>query len=73
MTKTILKKLLFCLILFLSFLFVSGFKYQDLRVGTTGDYNPMTFYNAETKTYTGFDIALANDLASYMKVKIKKD
>lgn len=71
MTKKFLKKILFCFIFIVSFFLLSGFQNDVLRVGTTGDYNPMTFYNAETKTYTGFDIALANDLASYMKVKIK--
>ena len=31
-----------------------------LRVGTTGDYNPMSFLDPETNAYVGFDAALAD-------------
>ena len=34
-----------------------------LRVGTTGDYCPMSYLNPETMAYEGFDAALAEDLA----------
>ena len=34
-----------------------------LRVGTTGDYKPMSFLDPETGTYWGFDTELAEDLA----------
>ena len=34
-----------------------------LLVGATGDYQPMSFLNQETKTYVGFDAALAEDFA----------
>lgn len=37
-------------------------------VGTTGDYRPMSFYNSKTKTYEGFDIELAKNLASSLGV-----
>ena len=34
-----------------------------LRVGTAGDYQPMSYLDPETGTYVGFDAALAEDLA----------
>ena len=33
-----------------------------LRVGTAGDYQPMSFLDPETGSYVGFDAALAEDL-----------
>lgn len=42
-----------------------------LRVGTTGDYQPMSFLNPETGEYEGFDAALAEDLAAALGVKIE--
>lgn len=42
-----------------------------LTVGTTGDYCPMSCYDKTTNTYIGFDIALAEDLAKSLNVKIK--
>ena len=41
-----------------------------IRVGTTGDYCPMSFLNPETKKYEGFDADLADDLAASLGVKI---
>ena len=41
-----------------------------LRVGTAGDYKPMSFLEPETGTYWGFDTELAEDLASSLGVKI---
>ena len=35
-----------------------------LRVGSTGDYNPMSFLDPETGEYVGFDAELAEDLAA---------
>ena len=32
---------------------------KDLRVGTTGDYKPVSFLNKETNTYEGIDIELS--------------
>ena len=42
-----------------------------LRVGSTGDYNPMSYLDPETNAYVGFDAALAEDLASALGVKIE--
>ena len=42
-----------------------------LRVGTTGDYCPMSYLNPETHTYEGFDTALADDLAASLGVGIE--
>ena len=42
-----------------------------LFVGTTGDYQPMSFLNPETKTYEGFDTALTEDFAASLGVKIQ--
>ena len=43
----------------------------EILVGTTGDYRPMTYFDQTTKTYTGFDVELAEDLAKELNVKIK--
>jgi len=42
-----------------------------LRVGTAGDYKPMSFLDPETGTYWGFDTELAEDLAAALEVKIE--
>ena len=42
-----------------------------LRVGTTGDYKPMSFLDPETGTYWGFDTELAEDLAASLGVEIE--
>ena len=34
-----------------------------LRVGTTGDWNPMTTKDPSTNKYKGFDIDVVNELA----------
>ena len=36
----------------------------ELRVGTTGDWNPMSMIDPDSKERTGFDIDIANELAS---------
>ena len=41
-----------------------------LRVGTTGDYQPMSFRDPATGCYTGFDTELANDLADALGVDL---
>jgi cyclohexadienyl dehydratase len=41
-----------------------------LRVGTTGDYKPFTFRNAEG-TYSGADIVMAQHLANELRVKVE--
>ena len=42
-----------------------------LRVGTTGDYKPMSFREPSTGEYWGFDAALAGDLARELGVKLE--
>ncbi|MBF0277310.1 MAG: transporter substrate-binding domain-containing protein [SAR324 cluster bacterium] len=42
----------------------------ELRVGTTGDWNPMTMKNPASDSYTGFDIDMMNELAKDMGVKV---
>ena len=39
-----------------------------LRVGTAGDYRPMSFLDPDTGEYVGFDAALAEDLAAALGV-----
>jgi cyclohexadienyl dehydratase len=43
----------------------------ELRVGTTGDWNPMTVRDPATNGYRGFDIDVVNELARDMGVKLK--
>ena len=42
-----------------------------LRVGTTGDWNPMTVRDPSTNSYKGFDIDVMNELAKDMGVQLK--
>ena len=42
-----------------------------IRVGTTGDYRPMSYYDAEKGTYEGFDIELAQRIADTLHVKVE--
>ncbi|WP_407050680.1 transporter substrate-binding domain-containing protein [Methyloraptor flagellatus] len=42
-----------------------------LRVGTTGDYRPFTYLNKETGQYEGYDIDMANALATALGVKLE--
>ena len=42
-----------------------------LRVGSTGDYKPMSFRNPATGKYEGFDAALAEDLALSLGVRLE--
>jgi cyclohexadienyl dehydratase len=43
----------------------------ELRVGTTGDFNPMSLRDPATNSYKGFDIDVAKELAKDLGVKIK--
>jgi len=43
----------------------------ELRVGTTGDWNPMSIKDPATNKYIGFDIDIVTQLAEDMGVKIK--
>lgn len=42
-----------------------------LRVGMTGDYKPMAYFNKETGTYEGIEVDLANSLAEALGVKLE--
>ena len=42
----------------------------ELKVGTTGDWDPMTMKDPATNEYKGFDIDVMNELANDMGVKI---
>ena len=42
-----------------------------LRVGTTGDFNPMSIKDTTTNTLTGFDVEAMTQLAADMGVKIE--
>ena len=42
-----------------------------LRVGTAGDYQPMSYLDPETGSYVGFDAALAEDLAASLGVELE--
>ncbi|MCG9684829.1 transporter substrate-binding domain-containing protein [Vibrio sp. Isolate23] len=42
-----------------------------LRVGTTGDWNPMTMKDPATNSYRGFDIDVTTELAKDLGVKIE--
>ena len=42
-----------------------------LRVGTTGDFNPMSIKDPATNTYKGFDIEAMEQLAKDMGVKVE--
>ncbi len=42
-----------------------------LRVGVTGDYKPMAYFNGTTQQYEGIEIDLANSLAKSLGVKVE--
>lgn len=42
-----------------------------LKVGTTGDWNPMTMKDVATNTYTGYDIDVMNALAADLGVTVE--
>jgi len=46
-------------------------KNGELRVGTTGDWDPMTMKDPATNKYKGFDIDVMNELAKDLGVKVK--
>ena len=45
-------------------------KNGELRVGTTGDWNPMSMKDPATNKYKGFDIDVMNELAKDIGVKV---
>ena len=42
-----------------------------LRVGTTGDWNPMSMIDPSNNSYEGFDIDVVNQLAADMGVELE--
>ena len=46
-------------------------KNGELRVGTTGDFDPMSIKDPATNKYKGFDIDVMNELAKDLGVKVK--
>ena len=46
-------------------------KNGELKVGTTGDWNPMTMKDPATNTYKGYDIDVMKALAKDLGVKLK--
>ncbi|MGO8866377.1 MAG: transporter substrate-binding domain-containing protein [Alphaproteobacteria bacterium] len=42
-----------------------------LRVGTTGDYRPFSYLNAESKSFEGIDIDMARSLAKSLGVEVE--
>jgi cyclohexadienyl dehydratase len=42
-----------------------------LKVGTTGDWNPMTMRDPKTNSYTGYDIDVMTELAKDLGVKLE--
>ena len=42
-----------------------------LKVGTTGDWNPMTMKDPATNTYTGYDIDVMTQLAADLEVELE--
>lgn len=42
-----------------------------LKVGTTGDWNPMTMKDPATNSYTGYDIDVMNELAKDLEVQVE--
>ena len=45
-------------------------KSGEIRVGTTGDWNPMTIKDPATNEYKGFEIDIVKELALDMGVKL---
>jgi cyclohexadienyl dehydratase len=73
-----MKKILLTLTLFITALSANAetklqeiLKNGELRVGTTGDWDPMTMKDPATNKYKGFDIDVMNELAKDMGVKVK--
>ena len=46
-------------------------KNGELRVGTTGDWDPKSMKDPATNKYKGFDIDVMNELAKDLGVKVK--
>ncbi len=76
-TKVLVLVVAFCLLL------ITGCQEQEktaveeiqdrgvLKVGTAGDYQPISYLDPETGEYVGFDVELAEDLADSMGVEVE--
>ena len=76
-TKVLVIVVAFCLLL------ITGCQEQEktaveeiqdrgvLKVGTAGDYQPMSYLDPETGDYVGFDVELAEDLADSLGVEVE--
>ena len=42
----------------------------EIRIGTTGDYKPFSYWNTETEAYEGLDIDAAQLLADALGVSV---
>ncbi len=77
MTKTLLAALVGALFAFTTVAEAQTSRLQrilesgTLRVGTTGDFNPMSFKNPATDSYEGYDIDAVEKLAADMGVTIE--
>ena len=77
MKKVLLTGLLALFVLGGSATSVEAGKIQDIQargyllVGTTGDYKPMSYYNAESGQYEGFDAEASELLAKSLGVKVQ--
>jgi len=72
-----MKKILIALAIFLTTVTANAesklqkiLKSGELRVGTTGDFNPLSIKDPATNTYKGFDIDVTTELAKDMGVKV---
>lgn len=67
-----IKKSIFILASLLSVLFAQMAYSSDeiLRVGTTGDYQPVTWLDKKTNQYVGFDIDMAHIIAKKLHMKL---
>ena len=43
---------------------------KEIRVGTSGDYQPFSYLNPKTSQYEGMDIEMANKLGEALKAKV---
>lgn len=62
-----------CMGMLVSFLLwpFSSFAHERLlKVGVTGDYQPMTWYDKKTQRYVGFDIDMAKYIAQHLHAKL---
>ena len=78
-----MRKILPCVCVLFALLFMSCRSLQQtdkvreikrrgvLIVGATGDYKPMSFFDADANEYIGFDAALAEDLAASLGVRLQ--